>query len=68
MTTTRYPVLSWLTSHPDSTAAEVARATRLDGRTVAAVLRREHSVSAHRENGVEPWRYRVVKRARGSRS
>lgn len=57
----RYPVLGWLTAHQDSTAAEIAKATGIDGRTVAAVLRREHTVHADRANGAEPWRYRVVK-------
>lgn len=61
MTSARYPILAWLRDHPDSTAAEVAAATRIDGRTVAAALRREQSVRADRANGAEPWRYRLLK-------
>ena len=58
----RDQLLAWLTAHQHSTAAEMAKATGIDGRTVAAVLRREHSVAADRANGAEAWRYRALRR------
>jgi hypothetical protein len=64
MTFARYPILGWLTAHQHSTAAEIAAGTGIDGRTVAAVLRREHTVLADRDNGAAPWRYRVIKARR----